>query len=415
MLRRISSFLSRLPKHILDGRPLKTRLEFVNGSTIEAFPNNPETVRGETANLILCLPGSTRILQSDNSTQRIDNLHPGDSVLTYNMFTQVFEPKRILKVFRNPLARRKILRIRHEHGILDCTAEHKIYTLNSGYVPARLLKPGDKLLEQTQTNMESTVQPIARTTDTGWPPRRLLPLEEQDCAERTPDREPFLQASRICSVQVLDAEEVRSNNTKMGKERRMGDLEYSVLDPLPSTPNRILSPSIPGREKNSDFGMARENQLSTRTFYLVHGRWIQQQRRHFNSYSRFQPGPATITGRLAKKQLGNTSQDLSLQAPETILSYPSRAGEKQILQSDSTIRDSGYGLQGRTITKTLEVHSETEKVSENRSLYNLYFTVHNYATISENLQSKLPQGTPATPSPDVSDNTQFDPTISTNA
>ncbi len=53
MLRRISSFLSRLPENVLDGRPLKTRLEFVNGSTIEAFPNNPETIRGETTNMII--------------------------------------------------------------------------------------------------------------------------------------------------------------------------------------------------------------------------------------------------------------------------------------------------------------------------------------------------------------------------
>jgi len=32
---------------------LKTRLEFVNGSTIEALPNSPETIRGETCNLII--------------------------------------------------------------------------------------------------------------------------------------------------------------------------------------------------------------------------------------------------------------------------------------------------------------------------------------------------------------------------
>lgn len=53
MVRRISSFLPRLPADIIAGRPLKTKLEFVNGSVIEAFPNNPEGIRGETCNMVL--------------------------------------------------------------------------------------------------------------------------------------------------------------------------------------------------------------------------------------------------------------------------------------------------------------------------------------------------------------------------
>ncbi len=32
---------------------LKTRIEFVNGSTIESFPNAPENVRGETCSLLM--------------------------------------------------------------------------------------------------------------------------------------------------------------------------------------------------------------------------------------------------------------------------------------------------------------------------------------------------------------------------
>jgi phage FluMu gp28-like protein len=37
----------------LEGRALKTKLEFSNGSTIEAFPNSPETVRGLTLDLLV--------------------------------------------------------------------------------------------------------------------------------------------------------------------------------------------------------------------------------------------------------------------------------------------------------------------------------------------------------------------------
>ncbi len=53
MVRRISSFLPRLDKNLLEGRALKTKLEFANGSSIEAFPNSPETVRGLTCHMIL--------------------------------------------------------------------------------------------------------------------------------------------------------------------------------------------------------------------------------------------------------------------------------------------------------------------------------------------------------------------------
>ena len=53
MIRRATSFLPNLPDNALEGKPLKTKLEFSNGSTIEAFPNSPETVRGLTAHLII--------------------------------------------------------------------------------------------------------------------------------------------------------------------------------------------------------------------------------------------------------------------------------------------------------------------------------------------------------------------------
>jgi phage FluMu gp28-like protein len=53
MISRIEAFLPRLPNQVLAGRPLKGRLQFANGSWIEAFPNNPGTVRGLTCQLLL--------------------------------------------------------------------------------------------------------------------------------------------------------------------------------------------------------------------------------------------------------------------------------------------------------------------------------------------------------------------------
>ena len=46
IIRKITGFLSKLPKYAAL-RPFKTKIEFYNGSRIQAFPNSPETIRGE--------------------------------------------------------------------------------------------------------------------------------------------------------------------------------------------------------------------------------------------------------------------------------------------------------------------------------------------------------------------------------
>lgn len=51
VLRRIRFFLQRLPKNLCP-KPARTVLYFSNGSTIEAFPNNPDTIRGPTLHVI---------------------------------------------------------------------------------------------------------------------------------------------------------------------------------------------------------------------------------------------------------------------------------------------------------------------------------------------------------------------------
>jgi len=51
VIRRIRFFLRKLPKQICP-KPRRTVLYFYNGSVIEAFPNNPETIRGPTLDCI---------------------------------------------------------------------------------------------------------------------------------------------------------------------------------------------------------------------------------------------------------------------------------------------------------------------------------------------------------------------------
>jgi phage FluMu gp28-like protein len=53
MIDKISRLLPRLGRDVLEGPPRKGRLVFRNGSVIEALPNNPDTIRGETLNTVV--------------------------------------------------------------------------------------------------------------------------------------------------------------------------------------------------------------------------------------------------------------------------------------------------------------------------------------------------------------------------
>jgi len=51
IIRRIAQFTRKLPLGMCQ-KPLKTQIQLTNGTVIEAFPNNPETIRGPTLNLV---------------------------------------------------------------------------------------------------------------------------------------------------------------------------------------------------------------------------------------------------------------------------------------------------------------------------------------------------------------------------
>ena len=52
IITRIVAFAHKLPPGIVL-KPQKTQIHFVNGSSIEAFPNNPETIRGPTFDVVI--------------------------------------------------------------------------------------------------------------------------------------------------------------------------------------------------------------------------------------------------------------------------------------------------------------------------------------------------------------------------
>ena len=53
IIRRINDFLSKLPRRWYL-KPRRTIVELKNGSRIECFPNNPETIRGPTLDIVYC-------------------------------------------------------------------------------------------------------------------------------------------------------------------------------------------------------------------------------------------------------------------------------------------------------------------------------------------------------------------------
>jgi hypothetical protein len=145
IITRITTFAHKLPPGIVFN-PQKTQIHFANGSSIEAFPNNPETIRGPTFDVVYCLPSGAKVNLENGTQIPIEQLKPGQSVLSYNLKTGEIEPKRIVRTFRNPRAGRRVMRISHSFGALDCTAEHKIFSLTRGFVDASKLLPDDKIL-----------------------------------------------------------------------------------------------------------------------------------------------------------------------------------------------------------------------------------------------------------------------------
>jgi len=53
IIRRIANFTQKLPHHLCF-KPLRTQIHLTNGSTIEALPNNPETIRGPAYQIVYC-------------------------------------------------------------------------------------------------------------------------------------------------------------------------------------------------------------------------------------------------------------------------------------------------------------------------------------------------------------------------
>ncbi len=74
IIRKITGFLPRLPKYVAL-KPFKTKIEFYNGSRIQAFPNSPETIRGEPGVTLLYVDEFSYIKDDKGTLRGSDLLH----------------------------------------------------------------------------------------------------------------------------------------------------------------------------------------------------------------------------------------------------------------------------------------------------------------------------------------------------
>jgi len=95
-----------------------------------------------------CLPYSSKILLADGSEKLIGEIVENKlsvKVLSMNLKTGEIEPKEVTYYHKIPL-HEPLVTINHDDGMLTCTSDHKIYTLNRGYVQAKSLNENDLLV-----------------------------------------------------------------------------------------------------------------------------------------------------------------------------------------------------------------------------------------------------------------------------
>jgi len=359
IIRRINSFLRKLPKGSYH-KPQKTIAHLSNGSIIEAFPNNPETIRGPSLHVVYCLPSYVNVALSDGTQIPIKEVKPGQQVLTYNKFNGKIEAKKVLRVFHNSVVRRKVVRISHDFGWLDCTTEHRVFTLNRGYTPAIQLCSGEKILYLADI-MKSKVNPqyvskaaiptkintASRATYLWQFVRRFVHRETKgQKEERSSCDKPLLKTGRIRSIQILNPEKLCENSPTPDKKRWLGQRSYAILCSIPSIIHRNLSYVLSKWKENSFFGMVIQNRLTVRVSSLVYGRRFsgkkgKSENQHPPVFGRGTLDPSAVV----TKPLGDKTQNCRGQTWQRVLFNVLSRGQRQILQHNPSSRYSEYALQ----------------------------------------------------------------------
>lgn len=365
IISRIAAFTHKLP-HQTVFKPQKTQIHFANGSTIEAFPNNPETIRGPTLHVVYCLPAGTNVTLADGSTMPIEKLKADQHVMSFNLRTNHIESKKVLRTFSNPKAGRTMFRITCPLGALDCTSDHKVYTVTKGFVPSSQVCKGDKILYLTEhakvnvgdnnkTPSQSTPDRNPETVTLRWNFRRPLhtktPEPEKKCARNCKS---FFKTSTIRQVQVHNSKKCSKKTTHQGTQSRLGKVSNQILYFNPPRNNRYLPHLLPKRSQNRYPELAKPHYQPPCTSSMVYGRW-----QYIKISSKLQYTqifhPRTVTSAtMAQKQLENKRENCKRQPWQRLLSKITSKRPRLIFQSYKIIC---YSLNAIQDSPTLRVSS----------------------------------------------------------
>jgi len=356
IIRRINSFLRKLPKGSYH-KPQKTIAHLSNGSIIEAFPNNPETIRGPSLHVVFCLPNYVNVTLADGPQIPISQIKVGQQVLTYNKDFCRVEPKRVLKVFRNPIEGRTFVRVFHDYGYLDCTAEHKVFTWNREYVPSFQLDKSDKVLyladiakykvgAKNKVTLHSESDESSRAADLRWALRRYLYPKTKERVEKcSPCYKSFLKTSGICSIQIFHPKEPCENSAKTSTKQRLGKAEHAILHIIASKVHRNLSNMLFKWTKDHFARMVEKNQLAVRISNLVYGRWLPFKISHTTQHPQIFQARKFASSTMAKKSMGNKFKNRKGYERQRILLTTPCERQGLILRLNQTAHHSLYAIQ----------------------------------------------------------------------
>lgn len=113
-------------------------------------PEYPESMDVKITNCCdmgckFCLKPSAK-LNVEESTKEISNIHIGDKVLSMNIETNMLQLKPVVKLYERDYEGDLISIETTTGNVLTCTPNHKVYTVNRGYVRADELTENDVLV-----------------------------------------------------------------------------------------------------------------------------------------------------------------------------------------------------------------------------------------------------------------------------
>lgn len=91
-----------------------------------------------------CFVAGTKV-STPNGKMNIEEVKIGEKVFSYNLDSKEIENKEVKRLFKHPFEG-ELIKITLENGmVVKCTPNHKIFTLNRGYIEAKDLAETDEL------------------------------------------------------------------------------------------------------------------------------------------------------------------------------------------------------------------------------------------------------------------------------